>query len=93
MSIRKPYNDVIGYVASLKAKTGGHVVIYDRQKGFDPGGDSRYIVCMEPGGGMIGETSMPKARATMKYLAGCTTVSDCNAYFDGVKEENDNADN
>lgn len=84
MSNRKPHNHIAGYVCELKAFLGGHVVIYDRNAGFDFDQPDRYVVKMEPNGACIPERSMPDARATMKHLASCSTAADANAYYDGA---------
>lgn len=71
MSIRKPYNDRLGYVASLKIRDGEYAVIYDNknnQLNMDTGGD-RWVTVKEPVGEMITSTNLPLARALMKNLA------------------------
>jgi hypothetical protein len=52
MSNRKPHSINTGYVAERKVQhaIGGHVVIYDRNKGFDCDADERWIVMHEPTG-------------------------------------------
>lgn len=75
MSIRKPYNDVIGYVCSLKVRTpndsgvGGHIVIYDRYKGFDCDADDRWIVMHEPSSLHVSVPTLESARVLMKLAA------------------------
>ena len=78
MSKRKPHNDVIGYVCELKNRKTGvdYVVIYDRNKGFDCDADSRYVVVCEAHGTMVSETSLPRARMSMKSVEFC---EECNA--------------
>ena len=77
MSTRKPHNENVGYVCELvNRKTGvGHVVIYDRHKGFDCDADGRYVVVCETHGTMVIATSMPLARASMKSVDFC---HECN---------------
>jgi len=78
MSKRKPHNDVIGYVCELQNRvTGvGHVVIYDRNKGFDCDADGRYVVVCETHGTMVSETALPRARMSMKSVEFC---QECHA--------------
>jgi hypothetical protein len=78
MSKRKPHNDVIGYVCEIQNRvTGvGHVVIYDRNKGFDCGADGRYVVVCETHGTMVSETALPRARMSMKSVEFC---QECHA--------------
>jgi len=68
MSIRKPYNQKLGYVASLKLPNGEYAVIYDNkngQLGIDTGG-LRWVTVREPKGNMIASSSLPLARGIMK---------------------------
>ncbi len=69
-SIRKPYNNVAGYVASLKIRDGKYAVIYDNKNGklgIDTEG-KRWVTVSEPNGGMVTATNLKSARATMKQL-------------------------
>ena len=78
MSKRKPHNDVIGYVCELRNRVTGidYVVIYDRNKGFDCDSDGRYVVVCEAHGTMVSETSLPRARMSMKSVEFC---QECHA--------------
>lgn len=77
MSKRKPYNDVAGYVGSLKCKApcGGHIVIYDREGSrvgrgdFEIDANDRYIVMHEPSSLHVSAKSLPLAREIMKAAA------------------------
>ena len=71
MSTRKPHNDNLGYVCELKCKApcGGHIVIYDRAKGFDCDADHRWIVMHEPSSLHVAVPSLRDARAFMKSAA------------------------
>ena len=72
MSIRKPHNDVVGYVCEMKNKTTqGWVVIYDKNKGFDCDTDDRYVIVCELHHCFTATTSMPKAREIMKAVDFC----------------------
>lgn len=77
MSKRKPHNDVIGYVCELRNRVTGfdYVVIYDRNKGFDCDADGYVVVC-EAHGTMVSETSLPRARMSMKSVEFC---QECHA--------------
>lgn len=74
-SVRKPYNDRAGYIASLRSGLNrGWVVIYEAEaQGIDTG--TRYAVVCETHGEIVGETSLPRARASMKnpgdFCGGC----------------------
>lgn len=78
MSKRKPYNNDAGYVCSLKCPDGGHVVIYDREKGGDwIDGDERWVVSKYnsegSNQGLLEFSSQQRARELMKDTAkhGC----------------------
>ena len=47
-SKRKPHNQNLGYVAERRCPWGGHIVIYDRERGFDCDASERWIVMHEP---------------------------------------------
>lgn len=66
-STRKPYNDCAGYRASARTgKDRGWVVIYEaKDQGIDVGG-MRYAIVCETHATLMGSTSMPLARASMK---------------------------
>jgi len=70
-SIRKPYNDVCGYVSSRKcqAECGGHIVIYDRQNGFEIDADERWIIMHELSSLHIAVPSRSGAYRDMKLAA------------------------
>jgi hypothetical protein len=73
MANRKPHRDITGYVCELRnRRTGiGHVVIYDRKKGFDADADYRYVIVCETHSVMTSAPSMPRARASMKAVDFC----------------------
>ena len=68
-STRKPHSDNVGYVSErkVKAPVGGHVVIYDREMGFDCDADYRWIVMHEPSGTHISVRSREMAYDVMKW--------------------------
>jgi len=70
--MRKPHSVNIGYVTERKAKDpiGGHVVIYDRNAGFDCDADYRWIVMHEPTSVHIAVSSRAHAYDLMKAAAG-----------------------
>ena len=72
-SARKPHNLNVGYVCEIRnRKTGvGYVVVYDRNKGFDCDADGRYVVVCETHGTMVSDTSLPRARLSMKSVEFC----------------------
>ncbi len=67
-STRKPHNHITGYVAEQKCKApcGGHIVIYDRERGFDIDADSRWIVMHEPSSLHVAVASLKAAREVLK---------------------------
>ena len=69
----KPHNRNTGYVCELRNRRIGigHVVIYDRQKGFDCDADDRYVIVCETHHTMTSASAMPKARAIMKAVDFC----------------------
>lgn len=79
MTTRKPHNDILGYVCELRnRRTGiGHVVIYDRNKGFDCDADYRYVISCEGHNTMTSAPSMPRAREIMKAVDFC---EECMSY-------------
>jgi hypothetical protein len=50
MADRKPHSSNVGYKAERKVHhwIGGHVVLYDREHGFECDADERWIVMHEP---------------------------------------------
>lgn len=70
---RKPHADNLGYVCELKnRRTGiGHVVIYDKQLGFDADTEDRYVIVCETHGTLTSMPSLPKAREVMKAVDFC----------------------
>ena len=71
MSKRKPYNDKLGYVASLKINPKQQAVIYDNknnQLGIDTG-KHRWVTVREPKGEMVTSSSLKSARFIMKCWA------------------------
>ncbi len=75
-STRKPHNNEAGYIASLRSgKDRAYVVIYEAaEQGIDVGG-MRYAVVCQAHNTIVGDTSMPNARASMKapasFCEGC----------------------
>lgn len=78
MRTRKPYNQNCGYVASLKchAPCGGHIVIYDRNRGFECDASHRWIVMHEPSSHHISVKYLPDARVIMKDSASGGRIAD-----------------
>lgn len=70
-SARKPHNSDAGYICERLFR-GSHIVIYRAaEQGFDVGG-KKYAVACSVHGCMVGETSLPSARRSMKYPAFCS---------------------
>jgi hypothetical protein len=78
MSLRKPYNDNAGYVASLKARIGGHIVIYDARK-MEIDSDHRWVVMHEPSSLHVSVSNLPLARDLMKSAARAATPDESDA--------------
>ena len=76
MSIRKPYNDKAGYIASLRAGANrGWIVIYDAaQAGLDALA-GRYAVSCETHNVLVNVSSLARARSAMKYPDFCEECS------------------
>ncbi len=77
-SIRKPHNGNLGYVCELKAKVGGHIVIYDGTK-MEIDADYRWIVMHEPSSLHVSVPNLPLARALMKSAAQAAQREDSDA--------------
>jgi len=86
-SKRKPYNGNAGYVASLRCRLGGHVVIYDRQRGFECDADDRWIVMHEPSSYHVSVTALVTARAIMKGVARAATRDEADRHADILPPE------
>lgn len=72
ISTRKPHNGIAGYVCELKCKRacGGHVVVYDRERGADwIDADERWVVMHEPSTLHVAVSSLRHAREIMKDAA------------------------
>lgn len=81
-STRKPHNENAGYRCELKCKLGGHIVIYDRQQGFDCDANYRYVVMHEPSSLHVAVSSMPQARSIMKGVANAETFEEAKQIAD-----------
>jgi tRNA G10 N-methylase Trm11 len=66
---RKPHSNNAGYVAERKCAAGGHVVIYDREKGFELDADKRWVVMHEPSSVHVAVRSRTMAYDVMKAAA------------------------
>lgn len=88
---RKPHNTDAGYIASKRhpwikgtpfERGVGWVVIYEAaEQGFDVGG-MRYAVVCNTHGTIVGETSMARARVSMKHPT--DFCDECREYVCGV---------
>lgn len=67
MSARKPHQMIAGYVTEriCHAPCGGHVVIYDRNLGFEIDAEYRWIVMHEPSSLHVSVSSRETAYAIM----------------------------
>lgn len=89
-SVRKPHNNVAGYVCELKAKLGGHIVIYDRQRGGDwIDADQRWVVMHEPSSLHVEVRTLAHARDVMKGVARAVTRDEAAGYADILPEAQD----
>lgn len=70
-STRKPHNHLAGYVAERVCKhpVRGHVVLYDRERGYDCDADERWIVQHEPTGVHFAVRTKKQAYADMQAFA------------------------
>lgn len=87
----KPHRNNAGYVCEMKAKLGGHIVIYDREAGFECDADSRWIVMHEPSSRHIEIGSLAHARSVMKGVAKATTVGEARQHADILPTVEDHA--
>lgn len=89
----KPHRNNAGYVCEMKAKLGGHVVIYDRESGAgDIDADQRWIVMHEPSSRHIEIGSLAHARTVMKGVAKARTVDEAREHADILPTSEDNAE-
>lgn len=82
MTTRKPHAGNAGYVCERKARLGGHIVVYDRQAGFDCDAGERWIVQHEPGGRHVAIKTERQARELMKGLAEARSIEEACAFAD-----------
>lgn len=85
VSARKPYRENAGYVASRKCYVegvGGHIVIYDRTKGFECDADDRWIVMHEPSSLHVSVATLDHARHLMSAIAVCSTRDEAREHAD-----------
>jgi hypothetical protein len=67
VSVRKPYNNKAGYIASLRSGINkGWIVIYNAQEAGIDKFDGKYAVVCETHNKIVNTTSLPKARRIMK---------------------------
>ena len=86
---RKPHSANAGYVAELKchAPCGGHIVIYDRDGGFDIDADYRWIVMHEPSSLHVSVKCLSMARFVMKECAAGNPEADILPNRENMGEE------
>jgi hypothetical protein len=98
--MRKPHNDLAGYVCELKAKLGGHIVILDRENGAsDIDADYRWIVMHMPSTQHIAVRSLAHARQIMKGVAKARSIDEACEHADilprpatnGAEQDDDGA--
>jgi len=84
MSKRKPHNEDLGYVAERVFRrthllNGSHIVIYiAEEQGIDV--DHKYAIVCSEHATITSDTSIPKARLSMKYPEFCEAcMSICNS--------------
>jgi hypothetical protein len=88
----KPHAGNAGYVCERRARLGGHVVVYDRNKGFDCDAGERWIVQHEPSGRHVAIATERSARETMKALAEARTLHQAQLVADLFPLEQQSAD-
>lgn len=68
MRQKTDYNQNAGYIAerAVTGNVGGHMVVYDRNRGFDCDADTRWIVCHEPSGYHIAVSTRSQAFDVMR---------------------------
>jgi hypothetical protein len=89
----KPHRGNAGYVCEMKAKLGGHVVIYDREApGVSIDADERWIVMHEPSSRHIAIGSKAHARSVMQGVARARTVEEACEHADILPTADDAAE-
>ena len=89
----KPHRNEPGYVCEMRAKLGGHIVIYDRTNGGDwIDADYRWIVMHMPSSRHVSVGSIAHARSVMQGVAKARTVDDACLHADILPTSGDNAD-
>lgn len=84
---RKPHRNDDGYVCELRCRLGGHVVIYDRQRGADwIDADERWIVMHQPSTRHVAVPSLAFARDIMRGVARAESVRAAQVYADMLPE-------
>jgi hypothetical protein len=87
-SARKPHNNNAGYVAELRCRLGGHIVIYDRERGADYiEGAGRWVVMHEPSSLHVVVGSLAHARSIMKGVARAATRDEAAIHADILPSE------
>lgn len=80
--MRKPHAENAGYVCERKARLGGHIVVYDRERGADVDADHRWIVMHEPSSLHVAVETERQARAIMKGLAEARELEEARQFAD-----------
>lgn len=89
----KPHRNLGGYVCEMKAKLGGHVVIFDRENGAsDIDADYRWIVMHMPSSLHVSVHSLAHAREIMKGVAKAKTVHEALLHADILPQPGRDAD-
>jgi hypothetical protein len=79
---RKPHAGNAGYVCERRARLGGHLVVYDRNSGFEIDAGERWILMHEPSGRHVAMPTEGAARETMKALAEARTLHEARLVAD-----------
>lgn len=85
--MRSPYTRNAGHTASIPAKLGGWIVVYDRSRGFELDADDRWIVMHEPSTGHISIKSREKALFIMHAVANADSISAAQVHADILPRE------
>lgn len=86
----KPHRGNAGYVCEMRAKLGGHIVIYDREKAGIDGGD-RWVVMHEPSSLHVTIHSLKAARQTMQGVAHARTIAEANEHAQIIPQPGGNS--
>ena len=82
VSRRKPYNNLAGYVCSLKCRLGGSVVVLDRREVPEVDADERWVLMHMPSTRHVAVRTLAHARDAMKGVARAATRNEAARHAD-----------